>query len=418
MQKILIIGGGIEQVAAIRIAKEMGLMVICTDINMSAPGIKYADFAFKISTTDFEGNLKIAKKEKINGVMTICSETAVPTVAKVAAKLNLPGFSELTSLRATNKAEMRKVLDEYNIKMSPYVIATNINQVQKFTEKNSGPWVFKPVDSSGQRGSSIVSNKEKLECAFNNAIKFSEAKKVLLDQFVKGPEIHVTMQIINKEVHFLAFSDRITLNESNFGIAVRHLGPSLISKKIKSKIEDMCVESVAAIGLENGISTCELILHNDEPILMEVAVRVPGGYLRDVAMHLSGVDIIKTTIWTCLGINKTINEMITENKYSAISVKFISVLNLNSSIKKISDVTHKNRIYKINGIKFYDFHFDSEIVVPELNSSVGRFGVIISIGSSRKEAVETTEAAFNSIYINKLKLSEYTNYNKFNLEFN
>lgn len=99
MKKILIIGAGIEQVPAIQIAKEMGHYVIISDMNMSAPGVKFSDSAYEVSTTSIDGNIEIAEKEKIDGVMTVCSETAVPTVAGVAEKMNLPSYSKDTALK-------------------------------------------------------------------------------------------------------------------------------------------------------------------------------------------------------------------------------------------------------------------------------------------------------------------------------
>ncbi|MCF8380983.1 MAG: ATP-grasp domain-containing protein [Bacteroidales bacterium] len=409
MKKILIVGAGIEQVSAIKIAKEMGHFVIVTDMSMDAPGVKYADSAYKVSTTDIEGNIAIALKEKIDGVMTICSETAVPTVAGVAKKMNLPSFSVDTALKATNKAEMRKVLSANKIRVSPYVIARSFEDLMAFADVNEGPWVVKPVDSSGQRGTYIIDNKSKLKQAFEDSIKFSNVGAVLADKFIQGPEIHVGMQVIDKKVHFLAFSDRITLKENHFGIAIQHIGPSVLSQETESAIIQMCKLSVESIGLVNGVATCELILKDGEPVLLEIAVRVPGGYLREVAMYLSGIDMVKTTIWNCLGEQKTLNEMKTEEIFSAISVKFITTLNLDKTIKSISNIENVDEILKSKGIKHCNFHFQKPFNVPELKSSVGRFGAIIGVGDNNTDAIENANAAFNLLKFNGLPLIDYKN---------
>ena len=40
---LLIIGAGREQIAAYKIAKQMNLRIVATDINPYAPGFQYAD---------------------------------------------------------------------------------------------------------------------------------------------------------------------------------------------------------------------------------------------------------------------------------------------------------------------------------------------------------------------------------------
>jgi phosphoribosylaminoimidazole carboxylase (NCAIR synthetase) len=118
MKKILIIGAGVEQISAIKEAKKMGHFVIVTDMNPKAPGIKFADKFYEVSTTDAERNIEVAQKEQIDGVMTVCSETAVPTVAEVATRLNLQGFSPQTALFATNKEQMRKVVAQKGVRVA------------------------------------------------------------------------------------------------------------------------------------------------------------------------------------------------------------------------------------------------------------------------------------------------------------
>tara|TARA_R110002050_G_scaffold109799_1_gene221298 strand:- start:14105 stop:15370 length:1266 start_codon:yes stop_codon:yes gene_type:complete len=416
MSKILIIGAGTEQIGVITEAKKMGHFVVVSDFNPNAPGIPFADKFYEVSTTDGEGNANVARKENVDGVLTVCSETAVPTVAYVADQLHLPSFSKKTALLATNKSEMRKALNFHQVRVAPFVIASKFSHCQAFCAKENGPWVVKPVDSSGQRGTNIVDTEDQLENAFNLAVENSYTGEALIDRFVIGPEVHVTMHVIKNQVHFLAISDRITLGKENFGIAVRHISPSILEDKIEKEIKDMCIRGVQAIGLENGVATCELIIEKGTPYVMELAVRVPGGYLRDVALLQSGVDLNKTTIWTSLGDYKSFTEIVTEPIYASNSVKFISSSNLERGPKIIPFVPDYRHLLNDN-IKLINFHFTGAFTIPELHSSVGRFGAIIAVGNNRKEAVINSEEVFNQIKINEKSLIEYKNYSEFNVDF-
>ncbi len=415
-QKLLIIGAGVEQIPAIVEAKKMGHKVIVSDMSDKAPGIKYADKFYKISTTDKNGNLNIAKKEKIDGVLTVCSETAVPTVAYVAQQLGLYGYNEFTANVATNKALMREVLTKHEVPFSPFIVAREFEEVTEFCSRIGGPWVVKPVDSSGQRGTTLIYSFDKLQEAFFLAKKYSKVQQVLVDKYLQGPEVHVTMQVIDGQPHILAISDRITLNRENFGIAVRHLGPSELPTELEEEIKNVCSKSINAIKLKDGVATCELIIQDNKPFLMEIAIRVPGGYLREVAMLLSGIDIVKTTIWTALGKKLSLEQMKTEDKYKAVSVKFISENNLDKSLKVVHEISNADAsLY--NNVKLINFHFSVPFEVPPLRSSVGRFGVIIAVGDSRAEAIRNSEEAFNNIKLNGTNLIEYVNYNENNVDF-
>lgn len=418
MKKLLIVGAGIEQVPAIQISKEMGHSVIVCDMNLKAPGVRYADKAYGISTTDIDENIKIAETENIDGILTVSSETAVPTVARVADKLGLPSYSIDTAMKATNKELMRQVLLDNQVRVAPFNIARSLEELFNFTNDTPGPWVLKPTDSSGQRGTFVIDTKEKLENAFHSSLSYSKSRAVLVDKYIRGPEIHVAMQVIDGKINFLALSDRITLNEKYFGIAIRHIGPSVLSSETDHHIKEMCRKSVEAIGLKNGVATCELILDNGEAFLMEVAIRTPGGYLREVAMYLSGIDVIKSTIWNAMGENRSVEEMRTEEVYQAISVKFISALNLDNSIKKIKSIKNVDKVLRMSGIKECRFHFEVPFKVPDLISSVGRFAGIIGVGNNREVVKNLTEDAFNMIRINDMPLLEYREYNKYNFEYN
>ena len=90
MKKILLLGGSRQQVVAIETAKKLGYYTILCDYLSDNPGQNYADKFYLESTTDKEAILKIAEKEKIDGIVAYASDPAAPTAAYVAEKLGLP----------------------------------------------------------------------------------------------------------------------------------------------------------------------------------------------------------------------------------------------------------------------------------------------------------------------------------------
>jgi biotin carboxylase len=414
MKKILIVGAGIEQVPAIKIAKEMGHTVLVSDMSAEAPGIQYADKSYIVSTKDYEGNLKIASEERIDGIMTLCSETAIPVVARISSKLGLPGFSEKTAYAATNKGAMREAMLRDDVTMSPFVMATTLVQALDFVQKTPPPWVVKPSDSSGQRGTTFVNNAKDIPEAFEFAVKYSNDNTALIDQFVDGPEINVTALLDKGKITFLSLSNRVTLGAPNFGIAVRHIAPVHLDSDGQKQIMDMSTKAIRAIGLENGIAYPQIIMSKDGPRFMEIAVRIPGGHMREVAMHVSGIDMIKTTIWQSLGIDlKTVN-IKTEHSYPSVSIKFITSNNIDINNERVENITGIEEALKDPSVKMCYLRLPVGKFVPELHNSVGRFGSIIVTGNSKKETLLKTDQIFNNIKVNEKSLKEYANYNAYN----
>ena len=92
-QHLLIMGGGVFQVPAIKNAKSMGLKVVVTDYNPEAEGMLLADYPIEVSTRNINLTVNTAKQFHntcpLDGVMTVGTD-ASPTVAAVANALNPP----------------------------------------------------------------------------------------------------------------------------------------------------------------------------------------------------------------------------------------------------------------------------------------------------------------------------------------
>ena len=120
---LLIIGGGVFQVPAIKVAKSMGLKVVVTDYNRDAEGMLIADYPIEVSTRNINLTVNAAKQFHsscpLDGVMTVGTD-ASQTVAAVANALSLPGIPFEVAERSTDKIKMRCRLDEMGIAVPNY----------------------------------------------------------------------------------------------------------------------------------------------------------------------------------------------------------------------------------------------------------------------------------------------------------
>ncbi len=396
---LMIIGAGHEQVPAIKMAVEMGYRVLTTDRNPEAPGVVHAHCFELVSTGDKEGNLEAARKHGIAGVMTLGSETAVPVVAHIAQVLGLPGFSEETAYKATNKNAMRAAFEAFGVPAPVSRPALTLEEVEAFAEAHGFPLVLKPSDCSGQRGTTRVDAGEGLEAALESALRFSTDGRAIVETFCEGIEINVTAAVVAGEVHFLSLSDRITAEPPHFGIAIEHISPPQVDEEMAEAIREASRLAIKAIGLTDGIAYPQVIASPKGPRVIEIAVRIPGGHMREVAWYRSGVDMIEIAIRQAMGDEDPWGSCRRIPAAAALSVKFITELDCpDHGGRRVVSIDGLEGARALPGVHLVRLYLKEGDVIPRLDSSAARFGAVIATGADREAACRLAMEAVGKIH--------------------
>ena len=120
MKKILILGAGIYQVPLIKTAKRMGLYTIVASIRGNYPGFELADKVYYENTTDYSKILSIARREKIDGIITTGTDVAVITIGRVCDTLGLTGLGFKSAEIATDKLLMKSCYEKYGVRTARF----------------------------------------------------------------------------------------------------------------------------------------------------------------------------------------------------------------------------------------------------------------------------------------------------------
>jgi len=78
---VLFVGAGRHQRGAIAQARARGLRVVAVDRNPQAPGLLAADVPEVVDFTDVESVTEAARRHRVDGVLTVAADRAVPVVA-------------------------------------------------------------------------------------------------------------------------------------------------------------------------------------------------------------------------------------------------------------------------------------------------------------------------------------------------
>ena len=300
MKTLAIIGASYLQRPLVLKAKEMGLRVICFAWAEGSVCAGIVDRFYPVSIVEKEEILTICQEEGINGICTIASDTASPTVAYIAENMGLPGNSFEASIKANDKFLMREAFSHTGIKCPRYSI---INSAEGAISKNwAFPVIVKPCDRSGSLGVTKALNKDQLLEGARRAVEFSFKHKAIVEEYIEGREVSVEF-ISNKGTHYpLMVTDKVTTGSPHF-VELEHHQPADFPTEFFDQFYATTRMALDALGITDGASHTEYrITDQGDIFIIELGARMGGDFIGSDLVRLStGYDYVKGVIQVALG---------------------------------------------------------------------------------------------------------------------
>lgn len=305
MKKILMLGGSHFQVPSIVKAKEMGLYVITCDYLPENPGHKFADEYYNVSTTDKESVLELAKELEIDGIVCYASDPAAPTAAYVAEQLGLAGNPYNSVNILSNKDLFRKFLKDNGFNTPKAKGYENIEDALKEIDEFKLPVIIKPVDSSGSKGVTKLTDKNNLRKQIEYALSYSRNKRFIIEEFVEkyGYQIAGDGFSVNGKLVFRAFAnEHFDTDSDNPFVPIGESWPYVMPERVHDKLHGEIQRLLTLLGMKTGAYNFDARIDENENIyLMEVGPRNGGNLIPQVTKYLTGVDMVEYTIKAALG---------------------------------------------------------------------------------------------------------------------
>ena len=297
MKKLAIIGASYLQLPLVLKAKEMGVESHCFAWEDGAVCKEVADYFYPNSILDKEEILAVCQSVKVDGITSVASDAAVPTICYVAEKMGLISNQYTDALVATDKYKMRQAFYKNGVCSPQFVFGEDV----MFTDLKY-PVIVKPTDRSGSRGVLKIERKEDLSNAISRAKKESFSHQAIVEEYISGKEVSVET-ISYKGVHYiLAITDKVTTGEPYF-VELEHHQPSMLSDYIQEKIKLETLKALNALNVLYGASHTEIKITEDgEVYLIEVGARMGGDFIGSDLVQLStGYDFLKGVILITFG---------------------------------------------------------------------------------------------------------------------
>lgn len=328
--KIAILGANILQNKLVLKAKELGIESHVFSLPIGAIAKENSDFFYPISVTEKKEILKICKRVKIDGICSIASDVAMPTVNYIAQEMNLIGNTLECTKMTTNKYEMRKILSKNGIPCPNFFLAENLKEIE--TKILNFPLIMKPIDRSGSRGIFKVNTVKELKENFYKSLNESFSKKVIIEEYIDGDEYSIEGISQNGKHNILQITKKYTTGSPNF-IEIGHLEPAGLDENIVKKIKKIIFQSLDTLKIQNGASHSEIKINKGKIKIIEIAGRMGGDFIGSNLVQAStGIDFLKLVLNVALNIEIDLN--VKNLKYISL-VKFILTLEDLEKAKKI-----------------------------------------------------------------------------------
>lgn len=299
------LGASMQQIPAIKKAKEMGFYVITCDYLPDNPGHQYADESYDVSTTDLDGVLELAQNTHIDGIVAYASDPAAPTTAYVAEKLGLPGNPYESVQILTQKDLFRTFLKEHGFNAPKACGFTTYKEAKNQIDNFKFPVMVKPVDSSGSKGVVKIFLKDELEAAVQEALSYSRVKRFIIEEFIekKGYQVSGDGFSVNGKLVFTSYGNELYSNNGTRDyVALGEFWPSLLTKEQKNKVDNELQKLITVLEMKTGAYNIEVILDKDDNVfILELGPRNGGSYIPQLIQYATGVDLIEYTIKAAVG---------------------------------------------------------------------------------------------------------------------
>lgn len=300
------LGGSHFQVPAIKYAREAGYYVITADYLPNNPGHIFAHEYHNVSTTDNTSILDLAKKLRIDGILSYASDPGAPTAAYVAEKLSLPG-NPYDSVKILQRKDLfRKFLKENNYLIPEFGVFNNENDAYDFARElvKKNPIIIKPADSSGSKGVSKLLSENDFSEFYNRALGFSLNKLVVIEEYIEKSiyEMDGDGFVWNGKLVFRCFGNQHNDLECNPYVPVGISFPYIQSDDLQQKAHNIIESILTKLGMKVGGLNIEYLTDSKDNIyILEIGPRNGGNLIPEVIKYSTGIDLIAYAVEGAMG---------------------------------------------------------------------------------------------------------------------
>ena len=385
-KKLLFVGASGHFEPSIKKAQEMGLYSIVINNNPNAMAKQYGDMAADVDTYVPDDIVEFAREQKVDGLYTSWNDMNLFHTQEAAEKLGMPFFATKEQLDAlVFKYDFKVTCRKYGVPVTPeYYVGGDLtgDDIAKFEY----PVIFKPIDSGGTRGMTVLHSPEGVWEAYEKALAPSESKKVVVEKYLRNGHLVVfDLAIQNDKVYLAAAMDRciVRTSESEVPLAISYMYPSHYLDVIEDQVMAPITDMIHGLGIHNGIISFDGMISEGKLYLIETQFRWGGTHFYKFVKAESGVDLLEMMIDQA--VTGRYDRYDFEGKIDAHYRRHYACQNLQAWPGKITGVENIDAVRAIPGVDWLVQIKNIGDVVPADGSTAQNFAKIGISADTEKE---------------------------------
>ncbi|GHH89044.1 ATP-grasp domain-containing protein [Streptomyces capitiformicae] len=242
-----------------------------------------------------------------DGVISSC-DYYLPTVARIAGHLGLPGPGPEAVHDACRKDATRRVLADAGVPGPRFALHEEWADLARAAREIGYPLVVKPVDLCAGMYVRRVEDEAELTAAVRaladfplNARGQRRVPAVLLEELLTGPEVSVETVSHAGAVQVVGVTDKSIGGAPAF-IETGHMFPAALPAADTEAAEQTALGALKALGLTDGVvAHTEIKLTPSGPRVVEVNPRPAGNRITELVRHVTGIDLAAAAVEVALG---------------------------------------------------------------------------------------------------------------------
>ncbi len=321
-KRIMILGGGENQLPLIRSAKALGYYVLVCDMRDTVEGVLLADEHIPLNYMEQEAVLAAARKARIDGIVSN-SEPAMPCAAYVAQTLGLPGPGLEAVQTLISKSRFRSLQERMGVYAPGHAIVSREEELLRAARALRFPVIVKPTESSGTRGTTRLDafDETALGEAFRSCGAFSRNGKVSVEEYVQMPSLQVVEAeafVVGQDILWDGLYTTLRSPERPM-LPMTYVFPSCLAEEQLQQVRRTVETLLHGAGVTLGQYNVEAYFtQTGEVFVIEINPRQGGNFLPQLVLEHSGVDLTRLLVSTAVGDMEYYRELKTfcrENRY-------------------------------------------------------------------------------------------------------
>lgn len=241
-----------------------------------------------------------------DGVVTSC-DYYLPTAARIAGRLGLPGPAPEAVATACRKDATRRALAEAGLPEPRFAVCADWAEAADAAREIGYPLVLKPVDLCAGMFVRRVDDEASLARAYRALADFPANARgqrrdpvVLLEEFLDGPEVSVETVSYGGTTHVVGVTDKSVGGAPAF-VETGHMFPAALPGADTEAAVETALLALKALGLDGLVAHTEIKLTARGPRVVEVNPRPAGNRITELIRHVTGVDLAAACVDVALG---------------------------------------------------------------------------------------------------------------------